>query len=205
MSEILDFTPNKRLLKPSKVDTIIYQVLVILSYYFAIFGKFFGVSRLAILSITAITVFGIKYGYTLDNIRALIAQSRLETGDFTSRMAKEDNNLFGMHFPFSRDTYCVHGRWNATEVADVAVYDSYLSSVLDRFEWGKQWKTTPIDRKAKVDDYMSAVNVNYQASAEDYFERWQSLYNEKPSLFDSVCYSLIAGCLPIIYLIFKQK
>ena len=143
MSEILDFTPDKRLLKASKVDKIIYQIIVFLSYYFALFGKLFGVSRLAILSITAITIFGLKYGYTLDNIRALIAQSRLETGDFTSRMAKEDNNLFGMHFPFSRSTYSTHARWNATEVADIAIFPTYLESVLDRFQWEQQFGRHP--------------------------------------------------------------
>ena len=206
MSEILDFTPEKRLLKPSIIDVLLYKIITLFSLYFALFGKLFGVSYRAILSILTITLFGIKNGYSLDNIRAIIGQARLETADFTSPMAIKDYNIFGMHFPFVRDTYCSHARWNASENADVCVYKSYLDSVLDRFHWETQWTTIPINRNAPQYDYMDAVNTNYNASTSNYMELWLNKVNEKPSQFDKVCYSIIASVvLPLLIINFKPK
>lgn len=57
-------------------------------------------------------------------------QSRLETANFTSRVFKEGNNLFGIHFARIRDSYAFEFM-----IADngrrVAKYRSWQSSVLD--------------------------------------------------------------------------
>jgi len=204
MSEILESTPQDRLLLPSKIDLLLYKVISLLSYYFALFGKFFGVSYRAILSILSITIFGFKNGYNTDNIRALIAQARLETADFSSPMAIKDYNIFGMHYPTIRSTYSAVSRWNSTENSEVCIFPSYLESILDRFYWEKQWSTIPIIRDAPQYDYMNSVVQNYNADTVNYFELWNNKVYEKPSQFDRVCYSILLSlCLPLLYKLFK--
>ena len=53
------------------------------------------------------------------------AQIRLETGEVTSNIFKENKNMFGMHPPAKRKTYCIG------ENRHCAVYDNYLYSILD--------------------------------------------------------------------------
>lgn len=58
------------------------------------------------------------------------AQARLETSNFTSRVFKEGNNLFGMHLAIIRDTYAFE-YMIADNGSRVAKYRSWVSSVLD--------------------------------------------------------------------------
>jgi len=57
-------------------------------------------------------------------------QARLESGNFTSRVFKEGNNLFGIHYPRIRDSYAFEYM-----IADgnrkVSKYRSWQSSCLD--------------------------------------------------------------------------
>ena len=43
--------------------------------------------------------------YDLSNIDIVMAQARLETGNFTSRICKEYNNLFGLYDCSEKDYY----------------------------------------------------------------------------------------------------
>lgn len=199
-----DFVQDKRRLYPSKADKLAFSAIYYLSWYFALYGKILNVSRTSIFAILCISYYAIKNGFSLNNTRALVAQSRLETGDFTSPMCIKDNNLFGMHYPFSRNTYAFAGRWNASELSDVSIYSSFLESILDRIEWEKQWTETPIDVKAPVQEYIFNVFYNYKAEATTYLEDWNRLYNQKPSIFDKVCYSIILSVVPFVYYFSKK-
>ena len=156
-------TQPSRLLTPSFTDKAIGIFSSAISMYASIFGLFFGVSYLAINAIVSITLLGLKYGYTMDNIRAIIGQARLETGDFTSPMAKEDNNIFGMHYPYSRNTYSTDSRYNSSEFSQVARYPSLACSILDRFYWERQWIALPIKPDMETSVYMNNVHENYNA------------------------------------------
>jgi len=197
-------TESHRLLKVSFTDKLIALVCKLLSLYLSLFGVFFRVSYLAINSVLCITLLGLKYGYTLDNIRALIGQARLETGEFSSTMAKDDNNLFGMHYPYSRDTYSTDSRYNASEYSQVSRYPDIASSVLDRFIWDNQWIAFPVKPKQEQSLYMNNVNENYGASDPDYWIKWQSMTFSDKAQFQRVCYTIIAGLLPLLYFLLKK-
>jgi len=66
----------------------------------------------------------------VDHIDIVMNQARLESAWFTSRVFREGNNIFGMHYPRVRDSYAYEYM-----IADggrrVAKYRSWIASVLD--------------------------------------------------------------------------
>lgn len=66
------------------------------------------------------------------------AQAVLETGGFTSRIFKENHNLFGMKLAKRRRTLATGERYNH------AVYNNWQESVDDYLLWQQQFKITPI-------------------------------------------------------------
>lgn len=194
------FVEATRVKKLSTVDSILNTFAYILSLYVSLFAMVFGISFTAVHSVILISIYGFKYGYSLDNIRWLVSQSAFETADWGSPMAKQDNNIFGMHFPYSRDTYAESGRWNSTEGSYVSQYPNLASSVVDRLLWEKQWITYPITPQMDSELYFDHVYQNYNPSFLDYKETWRS-YKENPRIFKRVCYSMLMGLFPIYFLL----
>lgn len=65
-----------------------------------------------------------------DYIPYIIAQSKLETGNFTSRLALEEKNLFGMGVPRKRKSLRI-GEFLAPNGENFSVYKSWTDSVKD--------------------------------------------------------------------------
>jgi flagellum-specific peptidoglycan hydrolase FlgJ len=81
------------------------------------------------LSGAPLTRENLKLAFELNNIASpaiVMAQSRLETGNYQSRLCLEVNNLFGMNFPRIRPTTAV----GSTEYG-FAIYLSWYDSVRD--------------------------------------------------------------------------
>jgi hypothetical protein len=64
----------------------------------------------------------------------IIAQSQLETANFTSNVYKSSNNLFGMKVPSKRPFLGVIGS-GASDGGNYAKYSSDVNSVRDYLEW----------------------------------------------------------------------
>lgn len=86
------------------------------------------------------------------------AQSILETGEFTSTIFKENNNLFGMKYVgdfralYRRPTTAIGSRYNH------AIYTDWKKSVDDYVLWQQMFKKTAID---KEDDYFKLLGWKY--------------------------------------------
>lgn len=86
------------------------------------------------------------------------AQAVLETGNFTSRIFRENNNLFGMKLAEKRRTLAVGERYGH------ACYDTWQDSVDDYLLWQQQWLRTPIESEKdyyRLLDRVYAEDPNY--------------------------------------------
>ncbi len=88
---------------------------------------------------------GIKY------IDVMVAQSRLETGNYTSKVFREGRNLFGMKLPERRETTAVGEHRNH------AKYTSWVSSVDDY----KIWQSNVLAKVRSKKQYLAYIGKNY--------------------------------------------
>ena len=126
----------------------------------------------------------------------LSAQAVLESGDFTSPMCVNDRNIFGMHMPYTRSTTATSSRWNATEDSQVAIYNSYYDSVLDRILWDKYNSINP-----KSSIYALDVIAKGYNPFDSYLSDWEYSSFKLPLSVKLVCYSPL---LLVIYLLIKK-
>ena len=98
----------------------------------------------------------------------VFAQAVLESGNFTSNLAKVNNNLFGMKLAKSRETTAI-GRGKS----GYAKYESWVHSVQDYFHWQNYFmKDKDLNRKqylnllgrvyAEDKHYISRINRKIQ-------------------------------------------
>lgn len=86
-----------------------------------------------------IAIVAIFRGYSRKNIEFLLAQSNLETGNFTSKYWYTDKNLFGMSEMTNPDRRRrLAGVRLGSDGLMRAQFRSLLGSVLDRLDWDKQ-------------------------------------------------------------------
>jgi uncharacterized FlgJ-related protein len=81
----------------------------------------------------------------------VLAQAKIETGNFTSVIFKENNNLFGMKVARSRPTTAVGKSRNH------AVYETWLLSLIDY----KLWQDKMIHRAPTKRKYLEYLSRNY--------------------------------------------
>ena len=81
----------------------------------------------------------------------VLAQAKIETGNFTSVIFKENNNLFGMKVAKSRPTTAVGKSRNH------AVYQNWLASLADY----KLWQDQMIHRAPTKRKYLEYLSRNY--------------------------------------------
>ena len=68
--------------------------------------------------------------YQVKEIDKVKAQIRHETGNLTSRLCLQRNNLFGMHYPYKRQTTAIGKEKNRA-----AIYRSFRDSIKDYALW----------------------------------------------------------------------
>lgn len=110
----------------------------------------------------AVTLQAILKGYSLSNIRWIIAQAALESNWGTSNGATNHNAYFGMMVPGSRDTVNSGTYINADGQA--LAYKSAWQCAKDRLMWDAEFKESVLPLKASP-DYAEAVASRYNGSS----------------------------------------
>lgn len=147
-------------------------------------------------------LFGLlKKGYFV-NPFLIYSQAVHETGNFTSAIYKENNNLFGMKQARVREnTATGENRGHAT-------YNSLFDSVIDYILRQKNFNI-----KAQLFQTEIYINDTFNSGyAEDtsYMTKWRNLYKSINPMYKYLLYALIV-LLPfgfiafLLYLIFKEK
>lgn len=80
-----------------------------------------------------------------------LAQARLETGNFTSKIFRENKNMFGMKLPRLRKTTAI-GEQNSH-----AKYTSWVQSLVDY----KLWQSDVLKKANTKRKYLSYLSENY--------------------------------------------
>jgi uncharacterized FlgJ-related protein len=80
-----------------------------------------------------------------------LAQAKIETGNFTSRIFIENNNMFGMKLPERRRTTAIGEQYNHAE------YTDWIQSIKDY----KIWQDKMIHRAPTKRSYLSYLKRNY--------------------------------------------
>lgn len=111
-----------------------------------------------------------RYWFVSTNL--IYAQAKHETGNFTSSIFKNNNNLFGMKLAKKRSTTAIG------EKSGHAVYKTLFHSVLDYFKRQKEFNISGSSNTQFVND---TIHSGY---AEDpaYLEKWMALYRDDKSL-----------------------
>lgn len=81
----------------------------------------------------------------------VLAQAKIETGHFTSKIFRENHNLFGMKLPKRRETTAVGEQYNH------ARYTSWKQSVIDY----KIWQDAVLTKVKSKRAYLKYLSENY--------------------------------------------
>ena len=121
--------------------------------------------------VTYVRALLIREGFTDEMAKLITAQAGFETGNFTSVIFKENNNLFGMKLPRVRKTTAIG------ENRGHAVYKNLEDSIKDYWLYSKalgylasyssivNWVRALVQKKyfeAKPEDYQKGVEFYYQ-------------------------------------------
>ena len=91
----------------------------------------------------------IKLGIAYPDV--VLAQAKIETGNFTSKIFRENNNMFGMKLPYRRQTTAVG------ESRNHAKYTSWIQSIRDY----KLWQDRMIHKAPTKSAYLAYLKRNY--------------------------------------------
>lgn len=81
----------------------------------------------------------------------VLAQAKIETGNFTSKIFRENNNMFGMKLPYRRQTTAVG------ESRNHAKYTDWIQSIKDY----KLWQDEMIHKTPTKRAYLAYLKRNY--------------------------------------------
>ena len=91
----------------------------------------------------------VKVGIAYPDV--VLAQAKIETGNFTSKIFRENHNMFGMKLPYRRQTTAVGENRNH------AKYTDWIQSVRDY----KLWQDQMIHRAPTKSAYLAYLKRNY--------------------------------------------
>jgi hypothetical protein len=100
-------------------------------------------------------IFWIKY-YKIEYPEIVLKQIKLETGNYKSRICKENNNLFGMHRSYKRPNVMLKKGTIA------AYYSTWQLSILDYKLW-QDWNNCKLE-KCNGNYYLFLKRVKYSTS-----------------------------------------
>lgn len=112
-----------------------------------------------------------SFGYSLVPSVLILGQAELESGGFTSNLAVNANNVFGMRMPTVRDTTAI-GSVTAEGGAAFAKYASLSDAVKDYFMRQRNFN---IPNTADVEQYIAATVESGYATDPDYSDKWASV------------------------------
>ena len=155
-----------------------------------IIGSIFSIGKKQIETHFAILYIFLLNGYSFKDVLYLLKQSDHETGYLTSGFSLTFNNVFGMHYPYTRPTTAL-GKVTG-DGGEVSTYSDIYDSVYDRYLWDK---------------YNDIHNsTNYQFDVLDHNYNLNPNYNnivnslQQPPLYPFIIFSIILT-ITIIFLI----
>ena len=104
----------------------------------------------------------VKIGVAYPDV--VLAQAKIETGNFTSKIFKENNNMFGMKLPERRQTTAVG------ESRNHAKYTNWIQSIRDY----KLWQDQMIHKAPTKHAYLAYLKRNY-AQDKNYIKKIKQL------------------------------
>lgn len=114
--------------------------------------------------VAAVQEWAAAYGYYQVDPRVIVAQSRHETGAWSSDLIQRANNAFGMMHPTRRATFSTGPTTNG-----YATYDSLADSVKDYF---LRQRTFNVPNTSDDRTYMAATVASGYAEDPAYLDRW---------------------------------
>jgi len=104
-----------------------------------------------VISLSELNVYKqlVKVGIAYPDV--VLAQAKIETANFTSKIFRENNNMFGMKLPERRRTTAVGENRNH------AKYTSWIQSIIDY----KLWQDQMIHRAPTKHAYLAYLKRNY--------------------------------------------
>ena len=178
-------------------EKVLYGIFKIVSPVVGAIANIIGGNSVAVRSYLAIGLLGYANNYSSKNVDLLSKQAVLETGSFSSPMAINDSNIFGMHRSFVRPS-CADGyRWNDSESAEVSVYNDEFRSVLDRILWDKYNEISPTSP-----EYITEVVSDGYNPFDTYPAQWQNTTYKVPYM--TFVLMLVPFALVLIF-IYKLK
>lgn len=121
-----------------------------------------------------------RYGYFKVSTKCLFAQAVHETGNFTSEVYRENNNLFGMREPSKRQTKAI-----GTNKGH-AIFQTHYASIVDYFLRQKYFNIP----NSPDTIYMGQTLKSKYATDKNYLPKWQlHIKNmKKPMLLNVITY-----------------
>lgn len=113
-----------------------------------------------------IHIFKIYYGFKNISTKLLYAQAYHETGGFTSKVYKENKNLFGMRQPKKRKTFATGTKNNH------AIFKTLAASIRDYFLRQKEFNISNQTNDSFIDE---TVNSGY-AEDKKYKSKWLNVF-----------------------------
>jgi len=129
--------------------------------------------RTYLMTIAPLNTQTLKAAFELEGIHCpavVLAQARLESGNFSSILCKEHNNLFGMKLPAVRQTSAVKGTDNG-----YAIYDTWYESVIDMALFQEWYR----NRGRDMDDYFGFLRAIGYAEDQAYIHKLRILMEGK--------------------------
>lgn len=119
----------------------------------------------------------------------IYAQAYHETGDFKSKIYRENHNLFGMKLAKKRYTTAIGVN------REHAVYKSEIDSIIDFFERQKDFN---LKYTTRSNYYNFLIRTKY---AEDtkYINKLENIYNKIPQVYSYLLYLVIPAILLVIF------
>lgn len=122
--------------------------------------------------------FIVSQGYSEAYARALTAQAWHETGNWTSNVWNQANNMFGMKVAQKRPQN------NSGSYNSYATYSSWEDGVLDRIALDTYFKTEKPEDNSQVLFYMKEVQLKGYAEDGSYVTKWHNIYNQLYPAFE---------------------
>ena len=110
-----------------------------------------------------------------DYLPYILAQSKLETGNFTSRLALEEKNLFGMGVPSKRKSLRI-GEYLAPNGERFSVYKNWSDSVNDYLLYLKEFNVPTNLNTCR--QYITYLKNNGYATDPAYIDKVVKICNE---------------------------
>jgi hypothetical protein len=137
-----------------------------------------------------------SFGYSGGIAKGAVAQARLETANYESRLFREGNNLFGMKIPRKRQAS------NAGIIeADEGQFSKYLTPVQSVYDYILRLKDfSSLDKSLSFESFIESVFVTTYAEDRDYPVKLYQIA-EKPINKLIIVYPLIFWTLGAYFLI----